>query len=130
MMAPFTVFDTLETIMNVYIYAADIYCEDCGKAIQNRISHENPRPASEWRPAMEYPQGPYPDGGGESDSPQHCAEGANCPNAIELDDGCKVGAWLENELTEEGIKYIRRTKGTGKIAALWIKWYSNLGYIL
>jgi hypothetical protein len=40
----------------------------------------------------EYPKGPYPDGGGEADTPQHC-------------DHCHC--FLENPLTSDGYDYVR-----------------------
>lgn len=40
----------------------------------------------------EYPKGPYGDGGGESDSPQHCG-------------ACHE--FLENSLTSDGAEYVR-----------------------
>jgi hypothetical protein len=39
----------------------------------------------------EYPQGPYPNGGGEADSPQHCGS---------------CHAFLENPLTGDGNDYV------------------------
>ncbi len=42
----------------------------------------------------EHPKGPYSDGGGESDSPQHCAS---------------CGTFLENPLTDEGVEYVRES---------------------
>jgi hypothetical protein len=43
----------------------------------------------------EYPKGPYPNGGGESDSPQHCAD-------------CRE--FLENPLTSDGYDYVRENQ--------------------
>jgi hypothetical protein len=70
----------------------------------------------------EFPKGPYsPD---ESDTPDHCAAGEDCLDAIELDDGRKVGAWLENALTEDGVNYTREAIGNGgAVAHLWAQWY-------
>ena len=51
--------------MNVYIYAATLYCEDCGRAIKQDIKRELP---TEWRDlrdngdSSEWPCGPHPDG--------------------------------------------------------------------
>ena len=81
--------------MNVYIYQAALYCEHCGKEIRQRLMAEGKAPAN---PEDEYtydsddfPKGPYPDGGGEADCPQHC-------------DSCN--AFLENELTTQGQEYV------------------------
>lgn len=50
------------------------------------ISDESSYDSDEW------PKGPYPDGGGEADTPQHCA-------------GCHE--FLENPLTSDGYEYVR-----------------------
>ncbi len=106
--------------MNVYIYASNIWCEECGKAIHERIMSKMAFNSDD------FPKGPYPDGGGESDSPQHCAAGPDCLNAIEFDDGVKIGAWLENKLTEKGIKYVNNaiTKGS-EISEMWADYYRD-----
>lgn len=147
--------------MNAYIYAADLYCEDCGKAIRERLNSLCPicgeiitiigRTADDrlmgscgdafqkekWEypkdpddessyDSDEYPKGPYPDGGGESDSPWHCGAGSDCLNAIELSDGTKVGAWLENELTTDGVDYVREAiQGGGEVAGMWADFYRD-----
>ena len=118
--------------MNVYICHDDLYCEDCGNEIRNHVSRTNPRPAKEWQNDSDvYPQGPYPNGGGEADLPQHCAAGENCLVAFHCSDGTKIGVWLENELTEEGVTYVKEAvKEGGYVANLWFEWYLDLGYIL
>ena len=84
--------------MDVYIYQADIYCEDCGKAICEDLAKKGGIPEDlDCYDSDEYPKGPYSDGGGEADSPQHCGCGEECINAIEIG-GIKVGCWLEMEL--------------------------------
>jgi hypothetical protein len=79
--------------MHVFIYQSALYCERCG----NQICSELRTPAgadlnneSTWD-SEDYPKGPYDNGGGEADSPQHC-------------DGCL--AFLENPLTSEGVEYV------------------------
>src|SRR5208337_1332878 len=79
--------------MDAYVYAADIYCEDCGRAIKKGLEKSDD--------SDDYPQGPYPDGSGESDGPQHCGAHAGCLNAMEFA-GTKVGVWLGNPLTNNG----------------------------
>ena len=116
--------------MNAYIYQADIYCADCGRAIRKRLKAEGkapdtPRDESTYD-SDEYPKGPYSEGGGEADSPQHCGAGAECLNAIEVADGRKVGAWLENELTTDGAEYVRQAVAEGgEVAELWAAWYGG-----
>ncbi len=76
--------------MDAYIYKAALYCEDCAGKIERSL------PAMPIRDVLtdsgQYPQGPYPNGGGEADTPQHC-------------DTC--GLFLENPLTGDGIAYVR-----------------------
>jgi len=114
--------------MLVYIYAADIYCEQCGEAIRERIIREglapdNPDDERSYD-SDEFPKGPYYDGGGEADCPQHCGSGEDCCNAIKLPSGRKIGAWLENDLTIEGIKYVHEAiQEGGDVAELWSEYY-------
>lgn len=116
--------------MNVYIHDADIYCEDCGEAICEFLKGSDFAPTDPddetSYDSSEFPKGPYPDGGGEADCPQHCGSGKDCFNAIELSDGHKIGAWLENPLTIDGLGYVREAiQGGGEVAALWAEWYAD-----
>jgi hypothetical protein len=81
--------------MQVYIYQADIYCEDCGRKIRKRIKAEGNAPADPRDETTydsdEYPKGPTADGGGESDKPEHCG-------------ACHCS--LENSLTTDGVEYV------------------------
>ena len=99
--------------MKAYIYCADIYCEDCGLAIRQRICAERIKsglpPFDESNESSfdsdDYPKGPYDNGGGEADCPQHCGNHADCLNAEEID-GHKIGAFLANDLTADGVRYV------------------------
>ena len=114
--------------MNVYIYAADIYCEDCGEDIRKQLTSEGFAPVDPENETAydsgEFPKGPIPDGGGEADCPQHCGAADDCINAIEFPEGNKIGTWLENELTTDGVDYVREAiqKG-GEMAEMWAEWY-------
>lgn len=119
--------------MEVYIYAADLYCKDCGEAIRREITEEGHAPSDphkEWSfDSDEFPKGPYPDGGGESDSPNHCGNHEKCCNAIVLSDGTKIGAWLENGLTADGVKYVREAIADGgEVAELWSEFYEDCDF--
>ena len=90
--------------MNTYIYKAALYCEPCADNVKRRIAPQfgfrkiNSRGVAVSdgtmgsRDSDHWPQGPYPDGGGEADTPQHC-------------DSC--GLFLQNPLTAEGVEYVR-----------------------
>jgi hypothetical protein len=79
--------------MDAYVYNADIFCAACAQ----EIMAETPKPAG-MDPADEhtwdsddYPKGPYADGGGLADYPQHCGS---------------CGAFLQNALTSDGDDYV------------------------
>ena len=116
--------------MNAYIYQADIYCEDCGRALCRTVPFPTDADAgneASWD-SDDYPKGPYPDGGGESDSPYHCAAGDDCLNAITLrvhGKRYKVGVPLENPLTSYGVQYVRAAlaEPRGLCRRLWARLY-------
>lgn len=82
--------------MDAFIYQADIYCEDCGEAIKAEIVQAHRHTLSEDNMLKDdsdaWPQGPYSEGGGEADCPQHCG---------------RCGTFLDNPLTGEGETYVR-----------------------
>lgn len=75
--------------MDVYIYQAALVCEDCGEKIKRQL---DARGIKDTGDSDAYPQGPYPDGGGEADTAQHC-------------DACHV--FLENRLTNYGAEDVK-----------------------
>lgn len=86
--------------MKVFMYQAALLCEDCGEAqrkhldaafAENGIEPVDADDESSYD-SDRYPKGPYADGGGEADCPQHC-------------DQC--GVFLENPLTPDGDTYVR-----------------------
>ena len=87
-----------------FMYRAALLCEDCGEAVRTALG-----PAADTGDSDAYPQGPYSDGGGEADSPQHC-------------DTC--GVHLDNPLTPDGESYVQEAfeqfaqEGRGQIATL------------
>jgi hypothetical protein len=85
--------------IDAYVYAADLFCEDCGRAIQKGMKKTSDN-------EDDYPQGPYPDGGGEADGPEHCGNHDRCLNAMEFA-GTKVGVWLGNPLTTDGVEALK-----------------------
>lgn len=84
--------------MKAYVYQAALLCEACGVA---KAAQRRPHMPEDFDPedestydSDEYPKGPYGDGGGEADCPQHC-------------DACDV--FLENPLTGDGVAYVVET---------------------
>lgn len=91
-------------------------CPDCGRneaALVDEDSDAFPQFAS--------------DGGGEADTVWHCGSHARCVNAIEMRDGSKVGAMLENPLTSEGVADLVRSVNAAskdELMQLWRETYS------
>lgn len=116
----------------MYIYQADVYCNDCGEQIRIRLEDEgsdvcpeNIEDESSYD-SSDFPKGPYDDES-ESDTPQHCARGKDCLCATTLSDGTKVGKFLENSLTDDGITYIiDYYDPSSPVWQLWSDFYSNL----
>ena len=111
--------------MNVYIYAASLYCQECGEKIREdlRVQGKAPdNPQDEYTyDSDDYPKGPYPDGGGEADSFNHCGN-------------YECEEFLDNPLTEEGVTYtigslrgyIEHRSGRSEILDQWadsLQWY-------
>lgn len=82
--------------MRVFIYQAALLCEACGVARRAQCLPAMPIPFDPNDESSydsdDYPKGPFEDGGGEADTPQHC-------------DDCQ--AFLENPLTDDGVAYTR-----------------------
>lgn len=108
--------------MEAYIYQAALLCEDCGITTRRSIieadnAPDDPSDESTYD-SDDFPKGPYADGGGEADCPQHC-------------DQC--GVFLENPLTQEGYKYIReeiaanvqQPNFSGSTAKEWLDFYGE-----
>ena len=126
--------------MKVYVYQADLWCEDCGRAIRRRIRAAGQAPADSSDETSydsdEYPKGPYSDGGGEADSPQHCGAHGECLNAFIQagENNIGVGQFLENALTTEGINYVRESireheqtgRGDPRVISLWKEHYADV----
>lgn len=106
--------------MKVYIFQAALLCETCGKKTCDELRgkmHAGFVEADENTfDSDDFPKGPYENGGGEADSPQHC-------------DDCHV--FLENPLTREGVEYAElqiyeyKRYGSGNPATLseWADFY-------
>jgi hypothetical protein len=113
----------------MYIYQGDLYCDDCGRKIQEALKNEGKAPKAPNNEDSYY-ETEYPKWVevGESDCPQHCGAD-DCLNAIEIDwdgDNWEIGAWLETRLTDDGVAYVRAAiaKG-GLLATLWAELYAD-----
>lgn len=87
--------------MNAYIYQSALLCERCGSdacAKLRAAGKAPPNPSDESTyDSNDYPKGPLPDGGGEADTPQHCAT-------------CLIP--LGNPLTPDGVEYVLDALGS------------------
>jgi len=107
-----------------YIYNADIWCDSCGRDIKKHLKKEGkapPNPRDEYSyDSDEYPKHVCDDD--ESDCPQHCGAGEDCLEAEVLDSGEKVGALIGDNLTTEGIEYVRDSHRTdpNEVTQLWV----------
>jgi hypothetical protein len=132
--------EQIPALDNVYMFQGALYCEDCGQNIQNKIRKENRTPEDEDDETSfdsdDFPKGPFSNGGGEADNPQHCDSQKACLNAIELPCGSKIGAWLGNPLTNDGINYLtnsiledsltrKNSQHSLQVARLWSYLYRN-----
>lgn len=74
---------------SAYAYKAALYCESCGDKIERELKIAG---VTDTGDTNDYPQGPFAQGGGEADTPQHCEE---------------CGEFLENPITSDGDRYVR-----------------------
>lgn len=108
--------DTVPVCTDAYVYQADLLCEDCALKIRRSLDRKNQKTLDdderqrlcEEGDSNTYPQGPYSDGGGESDSFHFCGSGPKCVNAVEIDRK-KIGCPLGNPLTRDGAVHLRST---------------------
>lgn len=119
----------------MYIYQADVWCDDCGRAIRKRLDRAGKTPKSDEHT---YDSDDYPKHADEceSDVPDHCAAGEKCLNAIILPSGGKVGM-LMGELTQAGVEYVKDSlaeaqdgMGSLEVVELWVRYFRDKGYDL
>jgi len=105
----------------MYIYQSDVWCDDCGEAIQNRLISENSAP-DDYDNESEFDSDEFPKTVlcGEADTPQHCGAGENCFNAEVLPSGRKIGVLLNTDLTSDGVQYVKDAVAEGgEVADFW-----------
>jgi hypothetical protein len=126
--------------MDAYVYQAALWCGPCIRQmlldealVEADFDHSDHDPAHALQSALkvrgykeeadydsdELPKGPYLDGGGQADTPQHC-------------DAC--GTFLENPLTPDGYRYVNEAfieharDGNAAVLVEWAKFYSACYY--
>jgi hypothetical protein len=126
--------------MDAYVYQAALSCGPCmirrlveekkaspgalgmepAEALQQIVSANGFTDENDYD-SDDLPKGPYSNGGGEADTPQHC-------------DGC--GAFLENPLTGDGVRYVnekltehaRDGSGNAEVLKAWAEHYGVAFY--
>ena len=102
----------------MYMYQAELWCDECGRAIRAALKTEGKAPANpDLADSDEFPQY-YLESQSETDSPNHCPE---CGVLLEenlTSDGveCVVQALVDNLLTGDGDQ---------EILAEWAAQYSD-----
>jgi hypothetical protein len=97
--------DLVPVSTDAYAYDAALLCEDCGQKAADDLRG---RGVEDTGDSGDFPQGPYPDGGGESDSAQFCDRGKQCVNAVQVERH-KFGCPLGNPLTTDGALAVRES---------------------
>jgi hypothetical protein len=126
--------------MDAYVYKAALWCGPCiiktlvverkaapgaidllpAEALEQIVSANGFTSQSDYE-SGDLPKGPYADGGGEADTPQHC-------------DGC--GQFLENPLTGDGLIYVedairdwvttgKPSGATNEVIVEWANFYKD-----
>jgi hypothetical protein len=98
--------------MDAYVFQVGMLCADCAQTRIIGVEAMPVKPAGYPSDSKAYPQGPYPEGGGEADTPQHC-------------DDCQK--FLQNPLTDSGYAYVAELLSTGRGSVLkeWAKFYQG-----
>ena len=111
-----------------YIYRADLYCDECGDRICERLTAAGKQPAcvenessfdSEYYPKHADNEG--------HDTPHHCAAGQNCINRFRVGakgnlvkTGCiVVSALITQNLTTYGVDYVIESADRGNSVGLY-----------
>lgn len=122
--------DLVPTNQDAYVYQAALLCTDCAKKLIESLPPDDVDDGN----SDYYPQGPYPCGGGEADSPQHCSA-LNCKNAVQIPGGRRVGCPLGNPLTKDGDRYtttsiaksiLSKSRHERAVGRLWLHIYDYL----
>lgn len=106
--------------MDVYIFQAALLCKHDGEKVRRELTRSGKAPEDpddeHSYDSDDFPKGPYPDGGGEADTPQHC-------------DICHM--FLENPLTGDGMQYVLEAldegRGDADVLKEWADFYDLEG---
>lgn len=97
---------------DAYVYDAELICPECADKVKDKLPAPEDPDAEETFDSDDYPKGPYADGGGEADTPQHCG---------------MCGMFLGNPLTPTGMEYVQQAVSAGsgdpKVLDMWADFY-------
>lgn len=115
--------------MRYFACDAELYCEDCANKYiipQTRAGFPEKMSAEETREFKQMIKDAWINPNEEWDSPEHCASREECVNAIEIGE-YKIGCWLENKLTSQGIEYVKEVirDRSGLCWELWAGYYQD-----
>lgn len=100
----------------LYIYQAALYCEACGERIRAKLTAQGKAPPD---PDAEdtYDSGDFPKSAtaGESDTISFCDAGEDCADPFTLSNGHKVGQYLDQDLTTEGVESLKSALAEPKL---------------
>jgi hypothetical protein len=94
----------LVPVCDGFTYNAAMICEDCAA---KTIEHLEAKGIEDTGDSDDFPQGPFPNS--ETDTPDHCDNGAHCVNAVKIPGGKKIGCPLSCILTQHGVEETRRS---------------------
>jgi hypothetical protein len=114
-----------------YVYRADLYCDECGDRICERLTAAGKRPACvENESSFDSEYYPKHADNERHDSPHHCASGDKCLAKFRLGakgnpvktGGIFVSALITQRLTQYGIDYVIEAADRGNSVGLyWAK---------
>ena len=92
----------------LFSYNAALYCEACGERIRAELTAQGKAPpdpdAEDTYDSADFPKSSV---SGESDTIDFCAAGEHCADPFVLSDGRKVGQYLDQDLTTEGVESLK-----------------------
>jgi hypothetical protein len=139
----------------MYLYNAALYCDGCGDRIKREIAEEyldgtayavlssllglaDPSDFEDVNDVIAHCDGeagldsddwPKWAREGESDYPEHCANDGDCIDCLAVEDGWCVGVMLTDELTDDGIEYVKdAVRQGGPVAELWRDHYDWIDF--
>ncbi|TXI90581.1 MAG: hypothetical protein E6Q36_01235 [Chryseobacterium sp.] len=104
----------------IYIYQAALYCEACGARIRADLTAQGKAPADpDDQASYDSDKFPKDQVAGETDSAGFCDSGV-------LSSGHKIGCYLEEDLTSEGIKNLQESLSRADLDPVLRRLYKDI----